>query len=255
MKSAASERELNNKPNSKLEKRKRAFSGEEAGTNIATLRFSTKNLSRSNADGEIVDTRTCFFAGRGTLKLKNDDHSVKRVWISARHAGDGQPLKAGTTASLYMSASQANVPAVCVFDCIESDIAFLVSDVVPFNVIAHNFGTAHLHEHVFAAGFGTASDIGDGNPTICEGMVCREKADKAMKFDAEGVEYRCNRFFMVQMVADHGFSGGPVYNSFGYVLGMLCAGEMNGLPITYVLKASHLEDNLQDVFDMKHYFK
>lgn len=173
------------------------------------------------------------------------------MWISARHAGNGQALIAGTTASLYISALQANLAAVCVFDCIESDIAFLTTDEVPAGVVAHNFGTAQLHQYVFAAGFGTASDIRDGNPTICEGMVCREKADKAMKIDAAGEGYRCNRFFMVQMVADHGFSGGPVYDSFGYVLGMLCAGDVNGLPLTYVLKSSHLEDNLLDAFVME----
>ncbi len=151
---------------------------------------------------------------------------------------------------LHFSVSQTDVAAVCVFDCVESDISFLTTEIVPTGTITHHFGNAHLHERVFAAGFGITSDIGDGTPTIAEGMVCREKADRAMKLHAEEAGYRCNRFFMVQMVADLGFSGGPVYNSFGQVLGMLCAGEMNGLPLTYVLKASHLEDNLQDVFNM-----
>lgn len=174
---------------------------------------------------------------------------MKGLWISARHAGKGSALTSGTEASLHFpSATQVRIPAMCVFDCEASDIALLTTDTVPANMKFHQFASHNLHEKVYAAGFGDASDIGDGTPTIATGTVVRCKTDKKMKFHAEGANFRCNRFFFVEMVADYGFSGGPVYNSFGYVLGMLCAGDESGLPLTFVLSASHLEDAIQDVF-------
>ena len=49
----------------------------------------------------------------------------------------------------FSSALQTTeVSAVCAFDCLESDIAFLTSDTISQdNTIVHNFATPHLHEH------------------------------------------------------------------------------------------------------------
>ena len=52
---------------------------------------------------------------------------------------------------------------------------------------------------------------------------------------------------MVDKVTDYGFSGGPVLNSVGRVVGMVCAGSYEGA--SWILKPEFIVDAVEDVLN------
>lgn len=212
-----------------------------------------------HGEGEASVSKTTFFVGIGRLKDSNvDDMEPRSVWITCKHgAGDDDgELNIHDLVSIRISSSKTLLDAKCVYVDELSDMAIILAPVVPSltSEDALVFGKSPaVCESVYVAGYGVTV-FGSEDPAVLCCLVAHEEAgpkftkkhDKVVLTDTFH-RWRSNRFFLVDRVVDFGFSGAPVINARGQVVGMLCASEYVG--VSWVLKRDFMKDDIIDVIE------
>ena len=82
---------------------------------------------------------------------------------------------------------------------------------------------------------------------MTSGYIASTPAGGRSGLPAEATEWRSQRFFLVDKSFDYGVSGGPVVDTNGDVLGMLCASCVEHSQISWVISSSYIRDALDSV--------
>jgi hypothetical protein len=212
----------------------------------SSLVFGTINIVTPGAEpGGGCNSRTCFFVGYGFLK-NSSDQTAHALWITARHKTNGHlPLTVGTKGYVRLSTTSASINVTCIYDCVVNDVAVFASANAPKDIVAHRFLHVLLMEHVVIAALGS-----DGATKVVGATVIEERASK---FNEDESEIRCNRYFVLQHKADNDFTGAPIVNSMGYVVGMVSYSDIDGKALSYCLDSIFLVDMFEQLFSMSHH--
>lgn len=212
--------------------------------NIAKIRLHVK-LTSTNTEEE--NFRTSILMGNGVVR--NRDEQVA-IWITARHGGKTEtPILVGVRTSIELRTGHSFF-ADCIFDDPKSDISILISewsDTLPKARLVFNTSII-VGTEIFILGYGNTSTPINGQSTLSKGIIANEVAahfDVMPTQTAEELEWRASRFFLVNIVSDFGVSGGPVFDKYGYLKGMVC--ESHEIGITWALKADFMQDALDEV--------
>jgi hypothetical protein len=197
--------------------------------------------------------------GAGVLKGDNSN-TVVDVWGTARHGGEGNLLLTeGVTGNLRLVVGAMTVSRqfTCVHDCALSDLALITTLA---NTAKGKEATGQVHlfkfdifqgETVYVAGFGQKVNIGDNTSAIVDCIVSKEMAGKALEDNpAELTGWSCSRFFILSRDVDYGFSGGPIFDHNGYLLGMLVASVAAPGCFSMALRATYIADAVSLKFNM-----
>lgn len=101
---------------------------------------------------------------------------------------------------------------------------------------------------IFILGFGNTAGVIHGLATSAKGIIANEVASHYAVMPpqtAEELKRRATRFFMVTIDSDYGVSGGPVFDKYGYLKGMVC--KSYNINITWALKTEFMQEALTEV--------
>lgn len=205
---------------------------------VASIKFK---VSKLHHDGE---SRTATYAGEA--KLDGLD-GVFALWISARHYGILKDTE------VIIQIGKMTTSGTCVFDDPKSDVSIVASEDLGF--LSSSVGRIRFTSDfaqgslVGVLGFPVNSDNNLVTPTLTTGYVASTTAGLRSGLPAEAVEWRSHRFFMVDKNIDFGVFGGPVFDAYGGVLGMLCASCTYYTHASWVLKSSYMSDALDAVVE------
>lgn len=205
---------------------------------VASIKFKVSKVHSSDAD-----LRTATYAGAAKL---SGMEGLFDLWITARHYG---MLK---DTEVIIQIGKLTTSGKCVFDDPTSDVSIVASeDLGILSSVGRIRFTSDVAQGrlVGVLGFPVNSDNNLGTPTLTTGYVACTTAGIRSGLPAEAVNWRSQRFFMIDKSIDYGVSGGPVIDTDGGVLGMLCASCINYSQVSWVLKSSYMSDALDAVVE------
>lgn len=208
---------------------------------IAKVLLSVKKVSSESS------SRTAFFVGLG--RKKTDSKGVpKPLWVTARHGG----MVEGVVGELHLN-NKGPINFTCVWDDPLCDLAVLASeDIASVTLASLDFSTQiRQAQSVVIAGFGDWLAAGEPlHPSTKTVHIALVSATQVLNSEDSGedVEWTCGRFFVVDSSVDYGYSGSPVFNKLGQVVGMLCSSQAAPDDVSNCLRAGTLDEQLKKEF-------
>jgi S1-C subfamily serine protease len=140
----------------------------------------------------------------------------------------------------------------CIFQDKYSDVAIVAGDIIQTLLgtkrvlFSYNVTQGHL---VGVLGFPISSDAHNGKPTLTTGFVASTGGGVRAGLPPEAVEWRNQQFFVIDKNMDCGVSGGPVIDTEGTVIGMLCASCSNLSQASWALSAAFMREALDSAIE------
>ena len=130
-----------------------------------------------------------------------------------------------------------------------SDIAIISTSIVPLcDPLIIQSRRYELANAVIA---GYSMHGGDDKPALLSCHIAKVEAESTVagllrhhQPDDKYAKWRTRRFFLLDKTTDFGFSGAPVVDSFGDVIGMFCASER--VSVSWALKSDFIDDALDE---------
>ena len=234
-------------------KRSRSDPLTEAAVYSMHVNLTTKQLSHAGSPETVH--KTCFYVGEKKLLTGESRH----IWVTALHLGLELGMLVGITKS-----EKTTIDGTVIYTNTQSDIA-IVETISSPNCDPLCFQSSRFaSEKVIIAGFGDTMHGQDITPALVSCIIAKVEAgpkpDPKSFQNVSGSssnqlapggsssdqfqQWRTHRFFLLDKTTDFGFSGAPVVDDSGCVVGMLCASEY--VNVSWALKSDFIVEGLDE---------